>query len=229
MIPQIHQVLDLAALPIAYRAITASPRGLEPLISTVTGWRALQLLREDELSSSSGGTRTHSIPGSKPRWSADCLPSHVLLRCPRRDSNPQALGFKPSRSAVGVLGRYQMIPDGLEPSLSGCRPEVVAAGPRDRMQWTHRESHPNLRFAGPMSSCWTMSPCSPSPSGSRGTRTHKRDSPPPVFKTGSSSGRMTSVAAAATGIEPVSRRLIPARRDPYQHGHHRNVSQRGRI
>lgn len=24
-----------------------------------------------------------------------------------------------------------MIPDGLEPSLSGCRPEVVAAGPRD--------------------------------------------------------------------------------------------------
>lgn len=26
-----------------------------------------------------------------------------------------------------------MIPDGLEPSLSGCRPEVVAAGLRDRM------------------------------------------------------------------------------------------------
>ena len=30
-------------------------------------------------------------------------------------------------------------------------------------------------------------------SGSRGTRTHKRSVPSPVFKTGSSSGRMTSV------------------------------------
>src|SRR5579871_3472600 len=27
-----------------------------------------------------------------------------------------------------------------------------------RRKWTHRESHPNLRFAGPASSCWTMSP-----------------------------------------------------------------------
>ena len=32
-----------------------------------------------------------------------------------------------------------------------------------------------------------------SSSGSRGTRTHKRSVPSPVFKTGSSSGRMTSV------------------------------------
>src|SRR6266702_8392688 len=28
---------------------------------------------------------------------------------------------------------YQMIPDGLEPSLPGCRPGVFAAGPRDRV------------------------------------------------------------------------------------------------
>ena len=35
-----------------------------------------------------------------------------------------------------------------------------------------------------------------SSSGSRGTRTHKRAVPPPVFKTGSSSGRMTSVRAS---------------------------------
>ncbi len=41
--------------------------------------------------------------------------------------------------------------------------------------------------------------------GSRETRTHKRLSPPPVFKTGSSSGRMTSVLqAAGVGIEPTA-------------------------
>ena len=28
--------------------------------------------------SSSGGIRTHSISGSKPKWSASCLPSHVV-------------------------------------------------------------------------------------------------------------------------------------------------------
>ncbi len=42
-------------------------------------------------------------------------------------------------------------------------------------------------------------------SGSRETRTHKRFAPPPVFKTGSSSGRMTSVTqAAGVGIEPTT-------------------------
>ncbi len=43
-------------------------------------------------------------------------------------------------------------------------------------------------------------------SGSRGTRTHKRLTPPPVFRTGSSSGRMTSVCLQSripgVGIEP---------------------------
>ena len=53
---------------------------------------------------------------------------------------------------------------------------------------------------------------------------------PPVFKTGPSSGRMTSVrsirttrsvsSAAAAGIEPASRRLTAA--CPYQHRPHRN-------
>ena len=70
--------------------------------------------------------------------------------------------------------------------MPGCRPGVVAAGPRDRgvlntrhEKWTHRESHPDLRFAGPASSCWTMSPFV---SGSRGTRTHKRVSPATCFQ-----------------------------------------------
>ena len=94
-------------------------------------------------------------------------------------------------------------------------------------QWTHPESHRDLRLATPASSCWTMSPFSErrfarkhapkdlNPdqlvwnqscchytrgvccfSGSRETRTHKSRSRPPVFKTGPSSSRMTSVVAS---------------------------------
>ena len=51
--------------------------------------------------------------------------------------------------------------------------------------------HPDFQRAELVSSCWTMSPFFRS--GSRGTRTHKSLSRPPVFKTGSSSGRITSV------------------------------------
>ena len=42
----------------------------------------------------------------------------------------------------------------------GCGPGVFAARPRDRrcVQWTHRESHPDLQRAELASSCWTMSP-----------------------------------------------------------------------
>ena len=80
----------------------ASPIGFEPTASTLTGWRALQAAprgRSVDLLSGPGGIRTHSIPGSKPRWSASCLPSRVVLRqCPEQDSNLQASGFKPDRS-----------------------------------------------------------------------------------------------------------------------------------
>ena len=83
--------------------------------------------------------------------------------CPEQESNLQTLGFKPSRSADWRI-RARVVPDGLEPPLPGCRPGVVAAGPRDYL------------FR----------------SGSRGTRTHNGVTAP-VFETGSSSGRMTSV------------------------------------
>ena len=74
----------------------ASPMGFEPTISCVTGRRALRCSARTFLSllpratfflphwsaaalaSGSGGSRTHSIPGSKPRWSTDCLPSHSV-------------------------------------------------------------------------------------------------------------------------------------------------------
>ena len=61
--------------------------------------------------------------------------------------------------------------------MPGCEPGVVAAGPRDYVS-----------------------------SGSRGTRTHNGVTAP-VFETGSSSGRMTSVyQVAGAGIEPTPER-----------------------
>ena len=60
-----------------------------------------------------------------------------------------------------------MIPDGLEPSFPGCKPEVVAAGPRDHDHLLKAEAV-RLELTSEMHS-------------------------PPVFKTGSSSSRMTSM------------------------------------
>ena len=173
--------------------------GFEPTISCVTGRRALRC-----------STRTY------------------YFKYPEQESNLQTLGSEPSRSAGWRIWASSVIPDGIEPSFPGCEPSVVAVGPRDGVfQWTHPESHRDLRLATPASSCWTMSPCSErrfarkhapkdlNPdqlvwnqscchytrgvccfSGSRETRTHKRFAPPPVFKTGSSSGRMTSVLSS---------------------------------
>ncbi len=55
--------------------------------------------------SSSSGIRTHSISGSKPKWSANCLPSRICRQCPEQESNLQSSGFKPDRSAgLAYLG-----------------------------------------------------------------------------------------------------------------------------
>ncbi len=55
----------------------------------------------------------------------------VMTDVPRAGLEPANTQFKPSRSAAWRKWTFQVIPDGLEPSLSGCKPEVVAAGPRD--------------------------------------------------------------------------------------------------
>ncbi len=83
----------------------------------------------------------------------------VVRQYPERESNPQTPGFKPSRSA-GWRIWVEVVPDGVEPPSLGCRPSIFAVGPRDRrcVQWTHRESHPDLQLAELASSCWTMSP-----------------------------------------------------------------------
>src|SRR5262245_55755186 len=69
----------------------------------------------------------------------------MCLLCPKQESNLQSLGFKPSRSANWRIGA-RVVPDGLEPPLPGCRPGVVAAGPRDccseRKPW---DSNPQRR------------------------------------------------------------------------------------
>ncbi len=58
------------------------------------------------------------------------------------------------------------------------------------LKWSHRESHSDFWLAEPASSCWTMTPNAEAV----GLEPTSGCSPPPVFKTGSSSGRMTSVA-----------------------------------
>ena len=72
---------------------------------------------------------------------------------------------------LGLMIAFELIPDGLEPSLPGCRPGVVAAGPRDRGvnksgpigSRTRPVEFRKGRFAGPVSSCWTMGPFVVSP------------------------------------------------------------------
>ena len=127
------------------------------------------------------------------------MPTEPFVRvCPGQESNLQTRGFKPSRSAVGVPG--QVVPDGVEPSSPGCGPGVVPLDHGTR-KWTHRESHPNFRRARPVSSCSRDKPVRKAEavrleltSGSQ---------PPPVFETGSSSSRMTSVTKVpGVGIEP---------------------------
>ena len=54
-------------------------------------------------------------------------------------------------------------------------------------------------------------PVTPSPrSGRRGTRTPKRTMPPPVFETGSSSGRMPSVVVCHVPFSPTSPHCTPS-------------------
>jgi hypothetical protein len=115
--PTDREGLSFAALPVCVprylRQIKkASPVGFEPTISTVTGWRALR-----------------------------AAPRGRVVRdwFPKQESNLQTLGFKPSRSASWRI-RAEVVPDGLEPPLPGCRPGVVAAGTRDHVGSGSRET-----------------------------------------------------------------------------------------
>jgi len=78
--------------------------------------------------------RTHSIAVSETTWSASCLPSHIHAGAQSeiRTHNHSILSRVALPIGASRLGNA-MIPDGLEPSFSGCKPEVVAAGPRDHI------------------------------------------------------------------------------------------------
>ena len=82
--------------------------------------------------SGSGGTRTghHRCGGrisrSKREWSAVAYRA-VSAQGRSRTGNRAGL----SRAALPVGVPRRVVPDGLEPSFPGCRPGVVAAGPRD--------------------------------------------------------------------------------------------------
>ena len=145
--------------------------------------------------SSSSGIRTHSIAVSETTWSASCLPSHIHAGAQSeiRTHNHSILSRVALPAGVSRRGNG-MIPDGLEPSFSGCKPGVVATGPRDQ----------SLTKAEAVRLELTSEMCSP-----------------PVFETGSSTSRMTSIQhqAAMAGIEPASGRLTVA--FPYQHRTHR--------
>ena len=120
--------------------------------------------------SSSGGTRTHSIPGSKPRWSANCLPS--------RSAQNGSRTRKRSGLSRAALPRWRtwarVVPDGIEPSFPGCRPGVVAVGPRDRVS---QVESPGVAPGSPACGAdIVLLDHDPDVflSGSRGARTHKR-------------------------------------------------------
>lgn len=134
-----------------YHLLTASPIGFEPTTSCVTGKRALRCSTRTNQAgvgrrqagnssaptadgllplaclSSSGGTRTHSISGSKPKWSANCLPSRMVRCLGRRGSGCR-------KSCFGVLlNTYPLITysllqvehRGIEPRFSACKTDVL--------------------------------------------------------------------------------------------------------
>ena len=123
--------------------------------------------------------------------------------CSTRDRRSPAVppaGRRRPRLASRSPQCLRVVPDGLEPSLPGCRPGVVAAGPRDLFvlnafaKWTA----PDGRFLRVMRLAAEAVGLEPT-SGSWRT---------PVFETGPSSGRMTSVIdlvqVAGAGIEPAA-------------------------
>ena len=110
--------------------------------------------------------------------------------CPEQESNLQTRGFKPSRSADWRI-RARVVPDGLEPPLPGCRPGVVAAGPRD-----YEVDSSGVAPELPTCEAGVFLLDDKPICEAEAVRLELTSgcSPPPVFKTGSSSGRMTSVS-----------------------------------
>ncbi len=164
--------------------------------------------------------------GSKPRWSSACLPGRTQgrSRTGNRLRPPLRGGARARPFFPLAYPGDQVAPDGVEPSFPGCRPGVVAVGPRGCVA---KVESPGVAPGSSVCDADVFLLDHDPKSGSRGSRTHKRHNaaacfpsrflnhsdgfhrhwkaevvgleptsgfePPPVFRTGSSSGRMTSV------------------------------------
>ena len=101
--------LSLAALPVCVPCrprTPAPPAGFEPATSSVTEWRALQAApRRRDPMAQEGFEPSASLVLSESGLPLPTEPKLAsMTQYPGWESNPQAPGFKPGRSAVGVPG-----------------------------------------------------------------------------------------------------------------------------
>ena len=133
------------------------------------------------------------------------------------DSNHRSSPCKGAALAAGPQDHLCIAvnPLGLAPRLPACDAGVLLLDDEPDTVRKVRFRDPCLRHApkdsNPDQLGWNQSCCQLHQgrtilSGRRGTRTPKRLAPPPVFKTGSSSGRMPSTCQVApgVGIEPTA-------------------------
>ena len=153
-----------AGLRTAPCSLKAPSTGFGPAISCVTGRRALQ---------------------AAPR-------GHVHVQVAQVGVEPTA-SLVLSQGGLPVAYRAEVVPDGVEPSFPGCGPRVVAVGPRDRVSQVESPGvapespacHAGVFLLDHDPNVFSAEAVGLEPtSGSR---------PPPVFRTGSSSGRMASI------------------------------------
>ena len=146
------------------------------------------------------------------------------------ESNHRFLDVSQASSPLDHGTVISVDPLGVAPRFPVCGTGVFLLDDEPDTVWKVHVCDPSSRHApkdsNPDQLGWNQSCCQLHQgrtvlSGRRGTRTPKRLAPPPVFKTGSSSGRMPSTCqkAAVAGIEPASGRFRAA--SPYQHRPHR--------
>ncbi len=122
--------------------------GFEPMISTLTGWRALRAAPRGHVDAKngSGGIRTLSISRSKREWSAGCLPSQTV---PGAGIEPAASTFRAWRHYQQQLPRSRRFREGgFEPpppdSKSGSLP--VSRFPRRKERELNPQGSSLARF-----------------------------------------------------------------------------------
>lgn len=141
--------------------------------------------------------------GSNPDCQSAELVSFRWTMSPSQTSGPRGSrtlisGLRSRRRPVGPAAQ-SMIPDGLEPSLPGCRPGVVAAGPRD-----HRSCGGRIRTGVErlMRPCWKPS--------SSPLRSDQGESRTPTPVTARRSERRVSSRSTTWPISPYGNRTHPS-------------------